>query len=183
MGSGRGLAAAAFEIHHGDDLQPFAAAAVRQIAAVTPRPLVELFADFMDVFDRVAAPRPFGSGGRLPVRAQLAQVTFGDTQKLGRFDRAERSDGLLGLWRKNCTMMRLELRRQFLAVLLDDRLQFRWAIHSGRNLRHSSNIPLKPKLRVFPHLAQKSAVTGFLRFQGAGKSYWVNKVLRPNGVR
>src|SRR5471030_413554 len=156
MGSGRGLAAAAFEIHHGNDLQPFAAAAVRQIAAVTPRPLVELFADFMDVFDRVAAPRPFGSGGRLSVRAQLAQVTFGDTQKLGRFDRAERADGLLGLWRKNCAMMRLELRRQFLAVLLDDRLQFHWAIHSGRNLCHSSIIPLKTETTCFSAFSAKT---------------------------
>jgi hypothetical protein len=43
--------------------------------------------------------------------------------------------------------------------------------------------PFKPKLRIFAHLVQNTTVVGFLRFRGAGKSYWVNKVLRPNSDR
>jgi hypothetical protein len=34
-------------------------------------------------------------------------------------------------------------------VLLDDRLQLSRAIHSGRNLRHSSNIPLQTETTDF----------------------------------
>ena len=63
MGGGRGLAAAAFEIHHRDDLKLLACPAVRQIPAVSPGPLVELLADLGNVGNGIRAASPLAVPG------------------------------------------------------------------------------------------------------------------------
>ena len=69
VGGGGRLAAAPFEIHHRDDLEGFAVAPVRDVAAGALPALVKRGADPLDIVDRVRPPA---------VRLRRWSLAFGD---------------------------------------------------------------------------------------------------------
>ena len=164
MRGGGCLAAAAFEVHHRDDLQMFPCPTVWHVATVAARAMVQLCSDLGNVAYRVDAAVAFG---RLDVLgAQLTQIAFRNPKQLGRFGRAEVADGLFGLRWKNCAMMGLQLARQRGAVLLDQPLQLGRMIVSGLFLRHFSNIPLHPETAEKTAFSAKYRSYGFLSILG-----------------
>ena len=61
----RRLAGTALEIHHSDDLKRLVAAPMRQVAARTTAALVEMLAQFADVFDAIGTAAAPAAGGKL----------------------------------------------------------------------------------------------------------------------
>jgi hypothetical protein len=133
----RGLAAAAFEIHHRDDLQMFACASVRQVAARSARALVELLSKIGDIGDRIGSASLFVILGLGTVGCDLPEVAFRYSQKAGGFGGAEIADGFMRFGGKNVAMMGLKLTGQARPMLLNQRLQFGIRCSYRRRLRHS----------------------------------------------
>src|SRR5258708_8508043 len=106
-----GFAAAALEVHYGDDLQRLGVAPLWDISAGAFTSAVEVTAQRVDVFDRIAPTAVGWRGGPLPFRYELPKIALSDADKARGFRRRKAAYGLLGRGRKVAKLVRTQPRR------------------------------------------------------------------------